>query len=216
MASFRELRDSLLLYHDEGVIDDEELLILYDLYESKNPDFPHETYPHFDLDELENSECVAEFRVQKHHIPLLAHHLQIPATFRCQQRSVGDGTEGLCMLLRRLSYPCRYGDMIPRFGRPVPVLSMVTNTVLDYIYDHHGHRMTQWTNALMNPPQLQRYADAIAAQGAPLDNCFGFVDGTVRPMRVQALKFQSVALPNGIIGNLYGPCGDKYSYPWNG
>ena len=59
-------------------------------------------------------------------------------------------------------------------------------------------------------------------KGAALENCFGFVDGTVRPIarpdehqrimynghkRVHALKFQSLALPNGLIGNLYGPVG---------
>ena len=53
-------------------------------------------------------------------------------------------------------------------------------------------------------------------------SCFGFIDGTVRPIcrlsknqqvvynghkRVHALKFQSVALPNGLIGNIYGPVG---------
>ena len=51
-------------------------------------------------------------------------------------------------------------------------------------------------------------------------NCFGFVDGTVRPCsrpgqnqrilfnghkRIHALKFQSVVIPNGLICNLYGP-----------
>ena len=60
------------------------------------------------------------------------------------------------------------------------------------------------------------------AKGAALENCFGFIDGTVRPIarpdenqrvvynghkRVHALKFQSVALPNGIITNTYGPVG---------
>ena len=55
-----------------------------------------------------------------------------------------------------------------------------------------------------------------------MDNCFGFIDGTVRPIskpgqnqrvvyngrkRVHGVKFQSVALPNGIIGNMYGPIG---------
>lgn len=59
-------------------------------------------------------------------------------------------------------------------------------------------------------------------RGSPLQNCFGFVDGTVRPIakpvnnqrivynthkRLYALKFQSLALPNGIIGYLYGPVG---------
>ena len=37
------------------------------------------------------------------------------------------------MLLRRFAYPSRYSDMISRFGRHLPILSMITNTVLDYI-----------------------------------------------------------------------------------
>ena len=64
----------------------------------------------------------------------------------------------------------------------------------------------------MSPAQLQVYANAVSAKGSPLENCFGFIDGTVRPIccprenqRVHALKFQSVTLPNEIIGNMYGP-----------
>ena len=64
------------------------------------------------------------------------------------------------------------------------------------------------------------YADAIHDNGAPLDSCFGFADGTVyqiaRPRnnqrqvynghkKVQGLKFQNIALPNGMISNLAGP-----------
>ena len=57
-------------------------------------------------------------------------------------------------------------------------------------------------------------ANAIHFKGAALNNCIGFVDGTVRPIsrprkpqrsvynghkRIHALKFQSVVLPNGMI-----------------
>ena len=91
---------------------------------------------------MDDSECLAQFRVHKRDIPAPANHRRTPANFYCQ-RSMSDEIEGLCVLLRRLSYPCRYGDMLPRFARPVPVLSMVTNTVLDYIYGTHGHRITQ-------------------------------------------------------------------------
>ena len=118
------------------------------------------------------------------------------------------------MLLERVAYPCRLSDMIPRFGRPVSVISLITNDVIDFIYDVHGHLITQWNQDLLSHGALQRYADAISGQGAPLDNCFGFVDGTVRPIsrpderqrivhnghkRVHALKFQSLSLPNGLI-----------------
>ena len=75
-------------------------------------------------------------------------------------------------------------------------------------------------NIILSPANPQSSVDAITGIGAPLPNCFGFVDGTVRPTcrpgehqrivynghkRVNALKFQSTALPNDLIGNLYGP-----------
>ena len=96
-----------------------------------------------------------------------------------------------------------------------PVLSMVTNKVLDFIYDTHGRRIKEWNHDLLRPASLQTYADAVYAKGAAHENCFGFVDGTVRVVynghkRVHALKFQSVALPNGIIANMYGPVGGYF------
>lgn len=148
--------------------------------------------------------------------------LQLPETFRCHQRTTADKLEGLCVLLRRMSFPCRYSDMIPRFGRPVPELSMIANTVMDYIHDVHGLKLSQWNHDLLNPHCLDTYTDAISNKGAALDNCFGFIDGTVRQIcrpsqnqrivfnghkRVHSLKFQSVTLPNGLIANLYGPVG---------
>ena len=57
-----------------------------------------------------------------------------------------------------------------------------------------------------------------------LDNCFGFVDGTVWPVsrpgkdqrvlyndhkKVHAIKFQSLAVPNRLVANLYGPVEGK-------
>lgn len=222
MSSFRDARDLILLSYDEGILSDNEFLLLFNSYQSNNLDFPYDSYAEFDLDEMEEDECISEFRVKKRDIPLLAEALQIPPYFRCYQRSKVDGLEGLCMLLKRFSYPCRYSDMIPRFGRPVPVFSLVTNEVLDYVYTLHSHRITTWNPILLNRESLRTYAQAISDKGSPLNNCFGFIDGTVRPItrpgkhqrivynghkRVHALKFQSVALPNGMIGNLYGPVG---------
>ena len=74
----------------------------------------------------------------------------------------------------------------------------------------------------MNPPPLQMYADCIHQHGASLDNCFGFIDGTVRLIAkpgtnqrilysghkwVHSLKFQALVIPNGLIAHLYGPVG---------
>ena len=203
-------------------INDKELLLLLEDNTSRNPEFNYQNYQRFNLDEIPEPECKAEFRFNKNDIPVLAEVLGLPETFKCSQRTVANKLEGLCMLLRRTAYPCRYSDLIPRFGRPVPELSMITNCVVDYLYDNHGYRLTQWNHQIMSPPLLQTYADAVSAQGAPLNNCFGFIDGTVRPIcrpvelqevvynghkRVHALKFQSLTVPSGLIANLFGPVG---------
>ena len=223
MSSLREIRELLVDFYMNGVLSDEEFVVLYDENRSKNLDLPYDEYGRFDLDEMADSECISEFRVKKSDLPKLRDALQILDSFTCYQKSVSDGMEGLCMLLRSLAYPCRYSDKIPRFGRPTPVLSMVTNEVLDFIYNTHSHKITEWNHALLSPALLQTYADAVNAKGAALNNCFGFIDGTVRPIarpgenqrvvynghkRVHALKFQSLALPNGMIANMFGPVGE--------
>ncbi|XP_046862995.1 uncharacterized protein LOC124456663 [Xenia sp. Carnegie-2017] len=97
---------------------------------------------------------------------------------------------------------------------------MIMNTVVDYIFERHGDKITSWNHQLLSPENLKIYAETIHQKGAALDNCFGFIDGTVRQIcrpgemqrivynghkRVHALKFQSVTLPNGIIANMFGP-----------
>lgn len=225
MNTFKNIRNLLLYSYCEGIISDDEFLPLYDAYQSKNPDFSYQHYTHFNLEDIDPAECKAEFRVEKQDLRRLADALQLPPAFKCQQRSTFDSMEGLCMVLKRITYPCRYSDMIPRFGRPVSVLSLVTNCMVDYLYETHAHRITEWNGNLLSPHALQAYAEVISGKGAPLDNCFGFVDGTVWPIsrprtgqrvvynghkRVHALKFQSMALPNGLIGNIFGPIG-KFS-----
>ena len=161
MASFKEFRQTLLLYYDVDLITDEDFIILYELFSSRNPDFAYDSYDRFDLDNMNDDECKAEFRVRKRDLPTLAQALRIPRSFQLSQRSVVDGMEGLCMLLKRLSYPCRYGDLIYRFGRPVPVFSMATNHVLDYIYNTHNHLITQWNHTLLSPRTLDVYVETI-------------------------------------------------------
>ena len=182
MSSFREIRDLLLLSFDDGVLSDEEFVILYECYRSRNPEFTYSSYARFSLEEMDDSECLAEFRVRKQDLPVLAEVLRIPGQIICRQRTVCGGTEALCMLLRRLSYPCHYSDLIQQFGRPVPEMCKISNTVMDIIFDNHGHRLSQWNPDILNPQTLQIYAETIHAKGAPLENCFGFIDGTVRPI----------------------------------
>ena len=225
MAFFKQTRELLLIEHSEKAISDEELLLLLDENTSRNPELSYENYERFNLEEIEEPECKANFRFQKDDIPELAEVLGLPEVFRCSQRTVADQLEGLCLLLRRMAYPCRYSDLIPQFGRPAPELSMISNCVIDEIFNQHAHRIKQWNHEILNPYQPEIYADAIHTKGAAPNNCFGFVDGTVRAIsrpfenqeitynghkRIHAVKFQSVTLPNGLMANMYGPVGRSH------
>lgn len=64
---------------------------------------------------------------------------------------------------------CRFGDMVARFGRPVPQLSIITNRIMDYVFDEYSHL-------------LAHFAAAIHDEEAPLENCWSFIDGPVRPL----------------------------------
>ena len=106
--------------------------------------------------------------------------------------------------------------MIPRFGRPVPQLSMVVNQMLYIIDSRFGHLLTNLNQPWLSD-NLMSFAGAIYAKGGALNNVWGFIDGTVRGIsrpkvnqrsvynghkRKHALKYQSIS-------NLFGPIEGK-------
>lgn len=132
--------------------------------------------------------------------------------------------EVLCIFLKRFAYPCRCLDMISRFARPEPQLCMISNAVMNNLYQTWNRLLT-----LLDQPWLSRvppedFAGAIYSKGAALQNCWGFVDGSVTQItlpgenqrclcnghkKVHTIKFQSVEAPNGLVANLFGPVEDK-------
>ena len=159
------------------------------------------------LTKLLTMNAKANFVLKKNTFLFLQKRRKFHLSSGAHKKSVAEGMEGLCMLLKTFAYPCRYADMVSRFGRPVPVICMVTNWFLDFVYDKHGHRILQWNDDILNPRSIQEYVNAITRKEAALDNCFGFIHGTVRPIsrpgtnqrllcnghkRVPAIKFLSL------------------------
>ena len=168
MVSFKDFRELLILLHANHLISHAEFVLLYDTFSSKNPDLPYNSYEQFNLDAMNAAECEAEFRVEKQDLPRLSQTLQLPPVFRCEHRCICDSMEGLCILLKRVAYHCRLSDLVPRFARPVSVLSLITNQVLDYIYAVHAHRITLWNQDILNPVALQSYAMPSTVKEQPL------------------------------------------------
>ena len=181
---------------------------------------PYWNYGPFDLDQLSDDECRAEFRFCKNDVYALADVLNIPEDITCYNRTVACGIEAFGMLLTRFSYPTRHSDLIPRFGLSPPECSVIIQSLVDILFNFHGHRLSTFQQRWLSVVNLQRYDDAIHAAGAALQICWGFIDGTVRPVcrpgelqrviynghkRVHLIKFQSVVVPDGLIANLFGP-----------
>lgn len=209
-----------MLANDMDLIDNEETFLLYDLNTSKNLVIPYWKYNKFDLDSLSDDECKSEFRFMKNDIYSLLEVFDLPDRITCPNRVFVYSEEALCLLLRRFAYPCRYEDLVSRFARPVPQLSMVVNETMDLLYARFGHLLSCLNQPWLSQTNLVEFSHSIYRKGAALDNCWGFIDGTVRPVarpgehqrvlynghkRVHAIKFQSVVAPNGLIANLFGP-----------
>ena len=68
-------------------------------------------------------------RFEKGDMSRLLETLQIPAAYTGYQGSVFTGTEGLMVMLRRLTYPNRWCDLVNIFGRSQAELSILFNMV---------------------------------------------------------------------------------------
>lgn len=191
---------------------------------NKQANFPYRQYNRFDWENLDDLTCKVEFRFAKQDIPQLQRALQFPEMVTIPHATDCHGLEALCILLKRFAYPVRYCDMVPLFGRSVPELCKITHYAINHVYNNHRFRLQNWNQPFLSPQSLVTYANAIHHKGSPLVTCFGFIDGTVRPIcrpsvnqrivynghkRLHALKFQSICVPNGLIANLSGPWG-KY------
>ena len=173
---------------------------------------------------MTDDECKTEFRFYKNDIYNLAYVLNLPDRIVCYNGANVDMVGALYIFLKRFAYPCRYVDMTPRFGRREPQLCMISNAVMNELYQTWNRLLTDLNQDWLSPNHLEEFAAAVHNRGAALDNCWGFIDGTVRPIcrpgqnqkclynshkKVHAIKFQSIAAPSGLVANLFGPVEGK-------
>ena len=111
-------------------------------------------------------QCLTDFWIKKNDILRLFECLELSESTACYQKSRCDCIVALCILLKRLSNPCRCKDMVPLFAWNPTGLRLIFT--LDFLYQRHHHRLESWDLFFVQPPYLQRYADAVAGKGASL------------------------------------------------
>ena len=172
----------LLLALSHHFISEKEFLVLFDATFSKNPSFPLRSvwsgcYGRNGLPTRVS--CKKNGHSSSRSSPYDSESLC------CNQRSKADRIEELCKLLKRFAYPCWLRDIIYRFGRVVPeIRSMITTHFQEVLYNNHHSKITEWNNQLLSRDKLEIYSNAIAGKRAALSHCFGFLDGTMRPINL--------------------------------
>ena len=106
----------------------------------------------------------------------------------------------------------------------VPQFYMISNSMLDFLFNNWSHLLKIFQQNWLSQQHLEHFASMVYDKGVPLDNCWGFVDGTVRAIsrpgiqqRVlynghkiyHTLKFQSVVASIGLTSNSHEPVEDK-------
>ncbi|OAD76008.1 hypothetical protein PHYBLDRAFT_186089 [Phycomyces blakesleeanus NRRL 1555(-)] len=127
--------------------------------------------------------------------------------------------ESVAILLHRLSYSSRLGDLAIFFGRSESTLSPVFKELVCRLHLKFRAAMIFDYNQF-KPENLERFSNAIYRKCQRVQHCIGFIDGTfvkvARPTdnqeqcytghyRAHGLKYQAVVTPDGITSSFYGP-----------
>ena len=173
------------------------------------------------IETLEDEECFQMFRFFKEDLYHLKDCLNLPDRVVCRNGTTESGINTLAILLRRLAYPNRLCDLVPIVGRSVQEISEIFYAGIEHIYDNFHDLITDINAPFwLSNNYLDTYCGAVSRKGSVMNNIWGFIDGTCRPIarpsryqkvvfsghhRTHCLKFQSVVIPNGLIANLFGP-----------
>ncbi len=183
----------------------------------KRPCDDYHKYTRFTLHKYSDSEFKKFFRFEKKDVTRLADCLGLENEYVHHTRITWSKLEGLCVLLRRLAYPCCLIDLQPMFARPPPVLSAIINTMLEDIYAKNHALLV---SVLQPWIDHQDMVDHVFARGATMRNVWGFIDGTLCAVcqpgvgqqelysshkRHHGLKYQHVMCLNGMVCHTYGP-----------
>ena len=98
MANYDQVQDVMVGANEAQLFDDEDLILLQDLHQRKNPVFPYWRYEMFNLELIDQHECMAEFRMRRNDVYTLLKTLNLSEELRCYNGAVVDSAEALCIL----------------------------------------------------------------------------------------------------------------------
>ena len=166
-----------------------------------------------DLNDLSETDCTSYFRFGHSDIKKIITHLHLPDVIITPIHADRVlSVEAVCLVLRRMSYPCRWFDLQNQFGRHVSALSRIFYYTLHLILQQ-VQRGVHFYNLTMD--ELQSFVDAFASRGVPeAIRLFAVIDvkkhQISRPSehqrsmysghkKLHCVKYQTLESPNGLI-----------------
>jgi nuclease HARBI1 len=178
----------------------------------------------FNFNGFSESDSLSLFRFRKDDVLRMMTAIAWPAHRFASKRNRYSVTPLLatCIVLRRLSTPCRWRDLELLFGKHTSQLSEIFWECIENFLSIRENLISGELHRGFLADNASRYAQAVHSKSNGLDNCVGFIDGTVlgiaRPgdpdlqrvaynghKRKHALKFQVVLTPDGLILHCAGP-----------
>ena len=129
--NLRAVREQILFTYAENIIDADEFLLSYDANQSKPID-PYWKYNTFDVRMIDDEQSFIDFRFGKNDLYTLLDVFNIPNRIIASQGTAWSDIEALCILRKRLAFPCRYSDMTPMVGRNMTDMCLIYNNGLSY------------------------------------------------------------------------------------
>ena len=157
------------------------------------------------------------FRWERAEMEQVCNVLRVPAVIRSRSGDRAPGFDVFCMLSMKYAFPTRLGQLIPFFGHSISKMSRLIAALRLYLFSEYALKLT-WIPDITQR-DVQRFCAGIHSKtNFPI--CFGFIDGTVRPVckpgllqgevyngkdRVHSLKYQGFSTPDGMLQQLSGP-----------
>jgi hypothetical protein len=166
------------------------------------------------------AELICSYRFTRSEVYRLAEALDLPEDISCSKNQIKeDRAAALCMLLRRLAYPCHLVNMEMEFEWETSWISHISRLTAAYIWDRWKH-LLHFNAEQLTPEALSRFAATFVAKGFPIPSIAAIINSTLKKVarpslnqrilfnswkRIHCLKYHLVATPDGIIIHVFGP-----------
>lgn len=119
--------------------------------------------------------CLRDFQFQRCELPVIAELCDWIIGRTERNRYSCSALTETCLMLRRIASPCRWKYLEKKFGMHASALSEVFWEVIASLIKARVHLVTTFRCAFL---ANQKYAETFLEEGAPSENCVGFIDCT--------------------------------------